>query len=236
MTLAAGCGGPKPRPDADMTSGADTTEVVIEFPEPQPYRLSIGDEMAVRFFYYPTYDVGAVVRPDGMVTIPLLGEVKAAGTTPVELEGLIRARYADVLAEPEVSVMVTQFASQRFFIFGEVAAPGAYPLMGNVTVMDAIAQSGNVNDSGRMDSIILMRKTPDGRYVGRKVDLLAKLSGRDAEVVYVAPTDVIFVPMSTIGKVDQFVDLFFNRLSPAWRFYLLGREVIDSEGQTIISK
>jgi polysaccharide export outer membrane protein len=171
-----------------------------------------------------------------MVTIPLLGEVRATGTTPAELQALVRARYAEVLAEPEVSVMVTQFASQRFFVFGEVASPGAYPLMGSVTVMDAIAQAGNVESSGRMDSIILMRKTPDGRYVGRKVDLLAKLSGRDSEIVYVAPTDVIFVPMSTIGKVDQFVDLFFTRLSPTWRFYLLGREVIDPEGQTIISK
>jgi polysaccharide export outer membrane protein len=238
LVAAAGCGGSKPMPEADVIAPGQggTSEEAAVLPEPQPYTMAIGDLLNIKFFYYPEYDFTAAVRPDGMVTVPLLGEVKASGVRPKDLESLIRARYADVLAEPEVTVMVTEFASQRYFVFGEVVSPGAYALYGNATLLDAIAQAGNIRPTGRWDSVILMRKAPDGSYVARKVDVEATLSGRDTEVVYLLPADIIYVPMSAIAKVDEFVDQFFNRLTPVWRFYILGRDVVDPKAETFIGQ
>jgi polysaccharide export outer membrane protein len=218
-----------------MGGGREGLEERLVLPEPAPYRMAVGDMLAVRFFYYKTYDFGATVRPDGMITVPLIGEIRAAGMRPVELEEIIRTHYADVVAEPAVSVIVTEFANQRVFVFGAVGSPGAYPLIGSMTVLDAIAGAGDVKPSGQRDSIVLMRKSGDGQYVARLIDIEAKVSGRDTEIVYLSPTDIVYVPLSTIGKVDQFVDQFFHQLSPAWRFYMLGREAVNPEGQTIFS-
>jgi len=237
--LGANCGGSGAKPQADLAPGGSEGEVAQEeiwLPESQPYRITLGDALSIQFFYYAHYNFIAVVRPDGMVTIPLMGEVKAVGMRPVELEQLIRAHYTEVVAEPEVAVLVTEFANQRVFVFGEVGQPGGYPLMGEMTVLDAVAVAGGIQKGGGGNSVILMRKSPNGRYAARKIDLDAKIRGRDSEIVYLAPADIVYVPLSAIGKVDKFVDQFFLKLSPAWRFYILGRNVIDSEGQTLISE
>jgi polysaccharide export outer membrane protein len=239
VLLGAGCGGSGAKPETELAPGGAEGETAIEevwLPESQPYRMTVGDALSINFFYYPLYNLAAVVRPDGMVTIPLMGDVKAAGMKPVELEQMIRTRYAEVLAEPEVAVMVTNFGNQRVFVFGEVAEPGAYPLMGEMTVVDAVVVAGGIRQDARRDGLILMRKSSDGHYVAKKIDLEAKIRGRESEIVYLAPADIVYVPLSAIGKVDRFVDQFFGQLTPAWRFYILGRDVIDPEGQTIISR
>jgi polysaccharide export outer membrane protein len=237
--LGANCGGSGAKPQADLNAGGgggEVTEDELWLPESQPYKMGVGDALTVRFFYYPLYDFTALVRPDGMVTVPLLGEVKAAGIRPSELEQMIRSHFADVVAEPEVSVMVTAFGNQRVFVFGEVAEPGAYALMGDMTVVDAVVVAGGVRPAAGRNSVVLMRKSPEGHYVARKVDLDARLRGRETEIIYLAPADIVYVPVSAIGKVDRFVDQFFAKLTPAWRFYILGRDVIDPDGQTIISQ
>ena len=102
--------------------------------------------------------------------------------------------------------------------------------------VDAIAQAGGIKVSGRKDNIILMRKTDDGNYAAKRIDLDAKVRIGDSEMTYLVATDVIYVPMSAIAKLDTFVDQFFNRLSPAWRFYILARETVSPQGGTIIGR
>lgn len=237
--LGANCGGSGAKPQADLAPDDSEGEAAREemwLPESQPYRITLGDALSIKFFYYPHYDFAALVRPDGMVSVPLLGEVRAAGMRPSELEQLIRTHYAQVVAEPEVAVMVTEFGNQRVFVFGEVRQPGAYSLMGEMTVVDAVVVAGGVQPGANRSSVVVMRKSTDGRYVARKVDLEARLKGRETEIVYLAPADIVYVPLSAIGKLDVFVDQFFTKLTPAWRFYILGRNVVDPGGQAIISE
>jgi polysaccharide export outer membrane protein len=240
LLIAVGCGGSKPEPEVDPTVGAgketETEEEDIWFPEPQPYTMTVGDLLAVKFFYYPQYNVNVTVRPDGFITVPVVGDIRADGVRPADLAEAIRASYTDVLTEPEVSVIVTESANQRYFIFGEVNGPGAYLLGGRMTLLDAIAQAGGVKTSGRTDNIILMRKTETGEYVARRIDIDAKVRTGDTQLTYLVATDVIYVPMSAISKLNVFVDQFFNRLSPAWRFYILARETVNPQGGTIIGR
>ena len=229
LAVAVGCGGPKPEPNLDV---AEETRIWV--PEREPYRLTVGDDLSVRFFYYSHYNVNATVRPDGMITVPLVGELKAEGKRPKELEDIIRTRYAEVLAEPEVSVIVNNFAGQSVFVFGEVQHPGVLPLKASMTMVDAIAQAGGVARTGRKDSIVLMRKTAAGGFNGTRVDFEKILESDSGENIYLEPSDVIYVPMSTIAKVDLFVEQFFQELNPAWQFYIHGRESINPEGEYII--
>jgi polysaccharide export outer membrane protein len=248
--LAFACGAPKPEPEQDLGAApqeeevqateapADTAgaEPVIMIPEREPYRMMVGDIIGVRFFYYPAYDVTLVVRPDGYVTVPLLGEVKAEGMRPIELQQMIRAKYTEVLAEPEVSVIVSEFAEQKVFVFGEVLDPGAIAIRGTSTVLDAVAEAGGITDRGRTDSVILIRQQPDGLFSGTRVNLQDLLAGRTAENLALRPRDVVYVPMTFIGKVDVFVDQFFTKLTPTWYFFIAGREVLNPEGRYIIGR
>jgi polysaccharide export outer membrane protein len=170
------------------------------------------------------------------VTVPLVGEVHAEGMRPSELEDVIRARYAEVLVEPEVSVIVTEFANQRVFVFGEVLDPGAIDLKGSSTVLDAVAEAGGITPAGRTDSIILIRQQPDGMFAGTRVNLQDLLAGRPGESLVLKPRDVVYVPMTFIAKVDVFVDQFFAKLTPAWYFFIAGREVLNPEGRYIIGR
>jgi polysaccharide export outer membrane protein len=235
--LAAGCGGSKPEPVIDAAAEPapmEEAEATIRMPEREPYTIVAGDALIVRFFYYPQHNVDVVVRPDGMVSIPLVGEVMAEGMRPSALEAIIRERYAEVIAEPEVSVMIHEFGDQSVFVFGEVNKPGAYPLQGSMTLVDAIARAGGLATTGNAGNVILMRRGALGEYSGRKVDLKAIIDPEGTERIHLQPRDVIYVPMTAIAKVDLFVEQYFKNLSPALLFYLYGHDVVTKEGNLIV--
>lgn len=248
VAMAAGCGGPKPGPEADLTAVPGTEAEVqpetlpeavpdvtaeIQIPERPPYRLGIGDKLWIKFFSYPGYSLEVFVRPDGVVTIPSLGEVKAEGMTPKELEDIIRAHYAQILVEPTVSVIVENSTSEQVFVFGEVRRAGAIAYGSSLTVLEAIAGAGGVNTDAKRNSVVLIRRKPDGEFGGTKLDLDDILDNRAANVALL-PRDVIYVPMSSVGKVDLFVTQIFQKISPALYFYITGSEIFDPKGRFYI--
>jgi protein involved in polysaccharide export with SLBB domain len=228
ITVLAGCGGTKAPPPTVPDPLPD-----IVLPERAPYRLTIGDALEVRFFYYPEYNLSLVVRPDGKISGPLAGEIYAEGMTPKELEKAIRGTYAEVLTEPEVSVIVREFSDQRVFVFGEVKSPGAITLKGNMTIIDAMAIAGGIKETGKSGSVILIRRSPDASYTGYRVDIGDILKSESGQSLMLMPADVVYVPRTAIARVDIFVDQFFNRLTPAWYFYIAGRSAMDPEGEVI---
>lgn len=250
MVLLAGCGGSKPEPAVDLsaTSGIEreaglvpTSEAqgvlapgtMIDLPERAPYRLTVGDRIEVRFLYYPGYNLQLAVRSDGVVTIPAVGEVMVEGMAPSELENIIRTRYAQILASPEVSVIVAYSSDDQFFVLGQVKVQGSYTYRGRMTVLDGIAGAGGVLDQGKKDSVILIRKKADGTFGGMRVNVEEIVAGKATNPVLM-PRDVLYVPMSSIGKVDLFVSQFFQQISPVLRFYIEGSEIFDPQGQFFI--
>lgn len=223
-----GCAGPKPKPDL-----AANAVPPITLPERPAYRLGVGDRLDIRFIYNPTYNVYVVVRPDGVVTVPYVGEVNVEGMAPGELQNLIQARYAEIVAAPEVAVIVDESASRQVLVFGEVRTPGAYDLKGPMTVLDVIASAGGVTYTGRKDSIVLIRRAQDGTFAGTRLNLDDILDGHGNNAM-VMPRDVIYVPISVIGKVDIFVEQFMAKITPAWYFFIAGKDVVNPEGTYII--
>lgn len=230
LILASGCGSPKPALEPVAPAAEE-----IRLPERMPYVLGVGDKLEIKFPYYPGYNVFVVVRSDGMVSIPIVGEVKAEGMRPMELQNLIKARYAEVVTQPEVAVMVAEPSSQLVFVLGEVRLPSSYPLRSQMTVLDAIAGAGGVTYLGKKDSIVLIRQSADGTFGGTKVNLDDILKGHGRNLPLLA-RDVVYVPISSIGRVDLFVEHFFSNLSPAWYFYIAGRDVLNPEGRFILGR
>jgi len=126
------------------------------------YVIGANDTLAINVWKEPDVSRSVPVRSDGKISLPLVGELQAAGQTPRQLEHEIAKRLQSYISEPEVTVIVTDSKSQKFNILGMVARPGTYLLSGSTTVLDAIAMAGGFKDFAKKKSIYVLRANPDG--------------------------------------------------------------------------
>ena len=171
--------------------------------EPDPRNkeliLGVGDVVGVNVWENQGVNTEATIRPDGTITMPLVGDVKAAGRTPSELREAIKSQLQNFLklaAGNEVTVAVRSWKSYRFTLDGEVSKAGVFTSDHYVTVDDAIAMAGGLTRFAKRSDIILFRTDPKSgqiRQVLFDYDLLA--SGKRIDMnIYVLPGDRIYVP------------------------------------------
>jgi polysaccharide export outer membrane protein len=137
-----------------------------------------------------------VVRPDGMVSLPLIGNVKISGLTTTQIETLLTSRLKEYVTEPRVTVTVSDTASKLVYLIGEVAHPGVYPLVGPVDVLQAIARAGGVTPYAHRTGIFVLRQTQAGKDKEKiKVNYKQVLRGKNAQQnVALLPGDTVVVP------------------------------------------
>ena len=153
------------------------------------------DVLSVNVWKEPEISKSVPVRSDGKISLPLVGEVQAAGSTPLKLEKEIATRLKNYISEPEVTVMVQQVNSQKFNILGQVSKPGSFPLINSPTVLDAIALAGGFRDFAKQKSIYLLRQNPDGTETRMPFNYKEVVKGRNAaQNVKLQPRDTIVVP------------------------------------------
>src|SRR5262245_6908321 len=129
VIVLGGCGAPFRDRTAEPIAGTLTVES-LDVPRPPPlYRIQTGDSLAVRFYRNPELNNDVFVRPDGMISLPVVDDVQAAGITPHDLGRQLEERYQGELAVPDVTVMVTKFGGQRVWIGGEVGTQGELELV-----------------------------------------------------------------------------------------------------------
>jgi polysaccharide export outer membrane protein len=134
------------------------------------------------------------VRPDGKISMPLLGDVQAAGLTPSQLSQNVSERLKKYLTAPQVTIILTQINSQRVYVTGEVTRPGAYPVLPGMTILQAITSAGGLTQFANGKKIFLMR---DENHIQTKYPFSYKevLDGRKAEEnLPVKAGDTIVVP------------------------------------------
>ena len=135
------------------------------------------------------------VRSDGKISLPLAGELQAAGRTPEQLEGEIASKLKNFISEPEVTVIVQEINSEKFNILGRVVKPGSYPLSGAATVLDAIAAAGGFQDFAKQKSIYVLRSNPGGGQSRMAFNYKDVVKGKHSEQnIKLEPRDTIVVP------------------------------------------
>lgn len=125
--------------------------------EPNQYTIAPGDVLHIAVWKEPELTTDVVVRLDGRITVPLVGDVKAGGRTTDDLTAEIRSKLRAFLEVPQVTVTVAQANSARFYVIGEVATSGAFPLNGSITVAQALALAGGFREFAKRDHIVLLR-------------------------------------------------------------------------------
>lgn len=158
------------------------------------YVIGVDDILAINVWKEADLCRTVPVRPDGKITLPLIGDIQAAGKTPEKLQQELHNSLASFIAVPEVAVIVQEVKSLKFNIVGEVARPGSYPLGESMTVLDAIAQAGGLGLYAKSNAIYVLRIHTDGSSVrvpfhykqvlkGTSLSQNVKLQSRDTVVV-----------------------------------------------------
>src|SRR4030095_1780354 len=185
-------------------------------PTEQTYKMVPYDTITVRFTYHPEQDPKApvAVRPDGNITLDGIGSVRAAGLTPEELGKEIAAKSSKRLRDPEVIVTVTQFAPRRVYVGGQVKTPGIVEFKGEMTPVQAIFERGGFTDDAQKDSVILIRDTGGVEPIIGRINANQALENGMPEKISLVTNDVLYVPMSGIGRADLWVKQHLNDILP----------------------
>jgi len=141
-------------PSTTSATGAGSKKAATADPN---YVIGPQDVLDINVWKEPTVSRTVPVRPDGKISLPLLDDVQAAGLTPMQLSDSLTEKLKKFMAQPEVTVIVTQINSQRVYVIGSVARPGAYPLTPAMTILQALSSAGGFTQFANEKKIFLLR-------------------------------------------------------------------------------
>jgi polysaccharide export outer membrane protein len=158
------------------------------------YKIGPQDVLRIDVWKEPDITRVAPVRPDGRISLPLLNDVQAAGLTPTQLAATLTEGLKKFITNPQVTVSVSEINSRRVYVTGEVTKPGAFPLLPNMTVLQALSSSGGFSQFAKVKGIYVLR-VEDGKQVKHPFNYKDVVSGKKPELnIVLQPGDVIVVP------------------------------------------
>jgi polysaccharide export outer membrane protein len=158
------------------------------------YIIGPSDVLEIQVWKEPDFSRVVPVRADGMITLPLLNDVRAAGFTPLQLKKDLEEKIKDFVEVPEISVIVKESLSRRIYIIGKVAKQGEYLLSKDMTVLQALSVAGGLAEWADSDDIVIIRRA-GGEEKKLLFDYGKVISGRKLEQnIYLQPNDTIIVP------------------------------------------
>ncbi len=235
VTLAYGCGNKGRLYDqvgGEMSRATELdTDSIPAIPEADSYYIGYGDVLDVNFLYETKYSREALkVRPDGRITYPYAGEIFVAGMTPTRLDSVLTEKFAEIVVDPFITVILREFTPQQVYVLGEVGNPGGYDYVRNMTLMQALAVGKGYTRDARKSNVLVIRRVGENRVVGIEVNIDAVLSKSDFSMnVPLQPYDIIYVPMSRIATTEQFIDRLWTIVGRPMDIYLKGWQIANAE-------
>jgi len=201
-------------------------------------RLKEGDDIQIRFLYNPEFNQSLAIRPDGKISMPIIGDVQAAGVRPADLRKHLIAEYSKHIKRPDVTVLMggnvtkkifaddtfitvslSKPANQEIFVGGEVQTPKTVRFAAKLTTLQAIMEAGGVKDSGDLSRIVVLRRGQYEQGEWIQTDLSQPLLGKNIQNdVELKSGDIVIVPKSGIARVDLFIKQYIRDLLPVETF------------------
>jgi len=186
-------GAPPPAPvktEAPKATPGQTADTGSAGVDPRVYVVGPEDVLFIRVWREMDFTASYIVRPDGKITIPLVGDVQASGLTPERLGEQLKQALSDFINSPDVTVTVTQVNSKKFFITGQVYRPGEFPLVVPTRVFDALSNAGGFRDFANKKKIVIIRGAERIRF-----NYTDMLKGKNPEQnIFLENGDTIVVP------------------------------------------
>jgi polysaccharide biosynthesis/export protein len=176
-------------------SGGSAAGGAPNVPVTSSYVVGEADVLRVNVWKQPEISqLSVVVRPDGMISVPLVGEVKVSGMTPVQIEATLVDDLKQYVNEPRVTVTVAEIGSKNVYVTGEVQHPGSYPLVGPLDVLQIIAKAGGVTPYAHRGSVFILRDV-NGAKQKVPVNYGRIFKGKNPEQnIRLQPGDTVVVP------------------------------------------
>jgi polysaccharide biosynthesis/export protein len=189
FAAAAALATASPAPAAGPESGATLTT-------PTDYHLALGDKLRIEVYRDAQLSQSVQIRPDGKITLPLIGDLDASGRTPIELRDVIARQLKEYMTNPVVTVIVVETKAPVAYVMGEVNHPGAVTLGDEpLTVLQALALAGGLKDFADTKNIHILRRADKA---GQKTEQTISFNYKDAikgsAPVYLSPGDTVVVP------------------------------------------
>lgn len=196
--------------------------------EPAAFRLGVGDKVKVKFLVTRDMDDEATVGPDGYIGLRVAGRLKAEGETMESLQKKIAKASRRVLKPQSVTVSLEDAPSWKVYVGGAVRNPGAFRISDHrLNALGAVLTAGGFMPDARVDEVALIRRNPQGRPMLRAINVRQVIqTGADKSDVPLVPGDIVYVPRSSIGEVNLWIDQFIERVVPFQRTfnYTIGRQ------------
>jgi len=178
------------------------------------YAISEDDVLKISVWQNPDLDQEVIVRPDGMISFPLIGDIVAKGLTITELDQEITHRLSEFVRSPEVSISLKKIGGSKVIVLGEILHPGVFTVTGSKTILEAIGQAGGFSRDAVPSSIILIRGG-FSQPQAQRLNLSKVLSGREVlqQNIALQAEDIIFVPKKFIADLNYFLNQVLDPLS-----------------------
>lgn len=162
----------------------------------EKFILQAEDQLRISFPGAPELDANLQIRRDGVISVPIIGEVLAAGKTPSELEALLSEKFENQLVSNEVMVVVVE-SHFTYYLEGEVQSPGIIRSFRQLSVLEAIIAAGGINKvTGKMKSVVVIRRKGN-KYQHFELDLAAVIDGKKDSAFVLESYDIVSIPQRT---------------------------------------
>jgi polysaccharide biosynthesis/export protein len=180
------------------------------------YQIEPGDTLEIKFRSAKELNEIVTVRPDGMISLQIVGDQPAAGRTPTQVQDLLQAAYANDIVAPDLSVIVRSFSGNNIYVGGEVNSPVRIPLTGRITTLKAVILAGGFKDTADKRRVVVRRENGSCCQYDLKSVIECRSSNQDIEL---RPYDIVYVPKSRIAKVNLFVEQYIDKVLPFSRSF-----------------
>ena len=183
-------------------------------PSPLSVLLGAGDVLDIRFYNTPELNETQTVRPDGKISLQLVGEAEVQGKTTSQLQDELIKLYSSQLKNPEITVIVRSLYSHRVYVSGEVNTPRFVEAPRRMSVLEAIMEAGGFDmTTANVNNVVVIRYKENQRY-GYKLNLKPALKGKEDQPFFLEPYDIVYVPRTKITAVNQWIDQYIDGLIP----------------------
>jgi polysaccharide export outer membrane protein len=194
LLIAMGAAAAQPQADKSKPNPAGTTNPPRSATNDPNYVIGPSDELTINVWKEADLSKVIPVRPDGKISLPLLNDIQAAGQTPMQLASAITEKLSKFVNNPQVTVIVTAINSQRVYVLGEVGRAGAYPMLPDMTVLQAISSAGGLSQFAKQKDIYVLRMD-NGHQQRFPFDYKQVIRGQKTEEnIVLKPGDTVVVP------------------------------------------
>ena len=173
------------------------------------YRLQSSDVLEIHYRYTPEFDQTVTVRPDGFVSIQLIGDLKLQGLDVDQAKAEILERSSKRLKDPEITLVLKEFEKPYFFVGGEVTNPGRFEMRGQINPLQAVAMAGGFKaPTAKHSQVILLRRVGPDLAQTEILDLKSQMSpGKSEPFADLRSGDMLIVPQNRISKIERLVKI-----------------------------